>query len=269
MTQDLETQGSKALSKMPEDLVADAGRGTSNIGEEDVRPPRVGICQAGSPQRKPDDAKQIVGLNELDMFNDLSEENYGRGPLKFVVFEARKPRYIQFAPVEEGGGVIDFDVPANDPRTQFTTGDDGKRVKPIATKFYDFLVWLVDQQEPAVVSMKGSQLKVAVQLNGKIKLPLKGELIDSSLKGQILTDPPAWARTFSLSTVMQRRDQQAWGNYVLKQESGLTPPDVRNLCRALADSYAKKNVIIERENPDDFEPAAYEAAVAGAPKADM
>src|SRR2546430_521810 len=127
MTDKLEKQGSQALAAIPEDLKRDAGRGTTNIGPEDVRPPRLLICQAGSPQRKPDDAKQIPGLNELDIFNDLSSENYGRGPLKFIVVDAMKPRGIQFAPLEEGGGVIDFDVPPNDPRMQWHTAADGTR----------------------------------------------------------------------------------------------------------------------------------------------
>lgn len=244
------TSKEQALSTIPADLMRDAGRGTENIGTEDVRPPRVLICQAGSPQRKPDDAKQIVGLQELDIFNDLSGQNYGRGPLRFTVLEAMKPRYIEFAPMEAGGGVLDFDVKPNDPRTQFTNGPDGKRVKPVATMFRDYLVWLPDHQEVAVLSMKGSQLKVAVQLNGKIKLPIKGELIHESLKGQIVMDPPSWARTFTVATVMERREpNQAWGNYTLKLE-GLTPTEVREMCSALATAYAGKNIIVDRE-PDD------------------
>lgn len=263
MTDELQPQGTQALATIPDDLIRDAGRGTENIREEDVRPPRLLICQAGSPQRKPEDAKQIAGLNELDMFNDLSGDIYGRGPLRFMVINALMPRGIQFAPMDEGGGVIDFNVPLNDPRMQFTTDPNtGERKKPVATKFMDFLVWLPDQQEVAVLSMKGSQLSVAVQLNGKSKLPLKGEAIDPSLKGQIIPDPPAWARTFSLTTVMERDTKRgfAWGNYNLKFE-GVTPVDTRRLCSKLADSYAKKNIIVPVE-PDEtdtsFDPTKLE-----------
>ena len=144
---DIATQGS--LQDIAGDLISDAGRGTEDIGE--VKPPRILICQSGSPYRKPDDAKQIPGLNELDIFNDLSSENYGRGPLKIVVVKVLPPKHIEFAPMDEGGGVIDFDVPLGDPRTQFTTDAEGHRHKPAATLFRDFLVWLPDQQEVAVL----------------------------------------------------------------------------------------------------------------------
>src|SRR6185436_17138975 len=216
------TDANTQLEEAPTDLLRDAGRGTEDIGTNDVKPPRILICQAGSPYRKPDDPKQIPGLNELDMFNDLSGENYHRGPLKFVVLKALPPKYIEFRSMDEGGGVVDFDVKANDPRTQFTTGEDGKRQKPVATMFRDYLVWLPDHQEPAVLSMKGSQLKVAVQLNGKIKQPLRGDLVHPSLAGKIIQDPPAWARTFSLTTKMDKDQNYSWGAYNLKQE-GVTP----------------------------------------------
>ena len=196
------------------------------------------------------------------MFNDLSGENYGRGPLKFVVIDAMAPRGIQFAPIDEGGGVIDFDVPLTDPRMQWTFDEAGQKQKPLATKFLDFLVWLPDHQEMAVLSMKSSQLSVAVQLNGKIKLPLKGELIHPSLKGRTIMDPPAWARTFSLTTVMERDTKRgyAWGNYNLKME-GATPKPIRELCSKLASTYAKKNIIIPRESEEvEFNPAEYERA---------
>src|SRR5262245_54045545 len=103
--------GELVEGQIPSDLIRDAGRGTENVGENDVRPPRILICQAGSPYRKMDDPKQIKGLNELDIFNDLTSENYGRGPLRFCILQILTPRYIEFAPMDEGGGVIDFNVP--------------------------------------------------------------------------------------------------------------------------------------------------------------
>lgn len=238
-----------AMTDIPDDMIRDAGKGTEEIGSDDVRPPRLLLCQSGSPQRKPDDPKQIAGLQELDMFNDLSGEIYGRGPLKFTVIRSLGSRHIQFAPIDEGGGVIDFDVPADDPRTQFTTNDEGERVKPVATKFYDYLVWLVDQQEMVALSMKSSQIKTAIKLNGLMKLPLKiGE--------RILANPPAWARTFSLETKMDKDKNYSWGSFNLKQV-GTTPEEVRQMCSTLAEIYKRKNIVIEREDdPIDDEPVA-------------
>lgn len=242
------------LATIPDDLKQYAGRGTENIGTEDVRPPRLLLCQSGSPQRKPGDAKQIKGLDELMMFNDLSQEIYGTGPLKIIVINMLGTHYIQFAPMEEGGGVIDFNVKPDDPRTQFTTNERGERVKPIATKFYDYLIWLPEKNELAAFSLKSTGLKVAIKLNGLLKLPLK-------LEGAVLMDPPSWARTFSLTTAMEKKDAFAWGNYNLKPE-GLTPPEIRQLCAQLQDTYAKKNIIIERDD-DAFDEASAGTGEAG------
>lgn len=243
-------QEAAPLAEIPADLMQHSGQGTESIGSDDVKPPRLMICQSGSPQRKPDDPKQIVGLNELDMFNDLSQEIYGRGPLKIVVIRCLGSRHIEFAPMEEGGGVKDYDVRPGDPRTLFTTDEGGERVKPVATKFYDYLVWLPEHSEVLVLSMKSTQLKVAMRLNGLLKLPLK-------IGDRVLPNPPAWARTFELTTAMEKRDNYSWGNYGLRQV-GITDDESRAICASLAESYKNKNVQIDRDNPDaeagDFVP---------------
>jgi hypothetical protein len=241
-----------------DDLVADAGRGVEQIGPEDVRPPRLLICQAGSPQRKPDDPKQIHGLQELDMFNDLSGEIYGRGPLNFVIISSQGHRHIEFAPMDQGGGVIDFNVPDGDPRTEFTTNEQGERVRPVATKFYDYLAWLTDKQELVVISMKSTQIKVAVKLNGLLKLPLRLE------DGRVITDPPAWARTYAIETRMDKDKNYSWGGFNLRT-IGITPTETRLVARKLADSYAGKRIVIEVDEQDAHGAESTEGPVSDEP----
>lgn len=252
-----EPQELEPIGEVPADLVRDSGKGTENIGADDVRPPRLMICQSGSPQRKPDDPKQIEGLNELDMFNDLSGEIYGRGPLDIVIIASLGSRYIEFAPMEEGGGVVDFNVPKDDPRTKFTIDDEGNTVNPIATQFYDYLVWLPDTSEILAFSLKSSAIKVAKKLNSLMKMPLK-------INGAVVTSPPAWARTYTLTTVMERDKNYAWGNYNLsvKKPVGITPPETRQLCSELAEVYKTKNVhvAVDDGGDDTFDTAAMDAA---------
>lgn len=240
---------------IPDDLVRDSGRGTEQIGANDVRPPRLLVCQSGSPQRKPGNLKQIPGLQEMDLFNDLSNEIYGQGPLPFCVVSSLGHRNIQFRPMDEGGGVIDFDVPDDDPRAQFTTNEAGERVKPIATKFYDYLVWLPEQQELVVLSFKSTQIKSAIKLNGLLKLPLK-------IGGRVLLEPPAWARTYTLTTRMEQDSQYSWVGFNVAT-AGVTPQDVREICSTLADRYIGKNVIIEREDDIPVEAGTVASAPAG------
>lgn len=219
------------------DLIADAGRGVENIGVEDVRPPRLTLCQAGTPQRKTDDPKQIPNLQELDLFNNLSNEIYGRA-VRFAVIVMLGHTNIEFWP--KGApqtGVKEFNIPDDDPRCQWTEDKDGNTVKPIATKFYNYLVWLVEQQEAMILSFKSTQLKVGIKLNGLLKLPLK-------IAGQIIANPPAWARVYQVDTKMEKDGENSWGGYNLST-IGVTDPKLRAMISKLALDYSKKNIEID------------------------
>jgi len=226
-----------ALVGVDDDLVQDAGVGTENITAADVKTPRLKICQAGSPQRKPDNDKQITGLNELEMFNDLSGEIYGRGPLQFVVVAQMGARGMQFG--DDGKTVVDFDVPLNDPRMQFTVDPNTKkRVKPVATLFYEYLLWLPEKEELVALSLSSTMIGTAKELNSKITYPLRG-----------LMNPPAWARTFSFETKMKQDGKFNWGVFAMKQ-IGETPADVRAKCRVFAKMFAGKKLDVNIDEGD-------------------
>lgn len=163
------TSGPQTLAEAPAWL--DSGsEGTEHITKDDMQMPRFAIAQKSSPQVDPDSSQYIEGLEIGQFFNTLTGKIYGDGDMEqeFMVLRADPPRYIEFAPREEGGGVRDMNVPANDPRTQFTTDDKGKPVKPIATKFYDFVVMLLPSKEVVAMSWKSTAIKAAKELNGLI-----------------------------------------------------------------------------------------------------
>lgn len=243
------TPAETALATVPQDLIEDAGRGTENIGADDVRPPRLLVCQSQSPYRERKNTdKSIAGLDEPMMFNDLTGEIYGEGPLKFVVITKLGVRGVQFGADNK---VLDFNVPLDDARMQFTTATqdsaDGKikrgdRVKPVATKFCDYLIFLVDQQELVALSMKGGQLKVATTLDSLVKLPLK-------LGKTLIAKPPAWARQFTLSTKVVNENGYSFAKLTVAQ-AGLAADETRAIARAIADTYAKKKVVVAVDEDD-------------------
>jgi hypothetical protein len=220
-----------------DDLVADAGAGTENIGTNDVKPPRLMVCQSGSPQRKPDNPKQIAGLNELDLFNALSNEIYGR-KLNFCVIAMLGHNWVLF---DADLKVVERDLADDDPRCQWTTDDDGNNVKPEATMFYNYLLWLPDNSEVVVFSLKGTQIKNAVKLNGLLMLPLKMD------GGKVMPNPPAWARTYAMETRMESDKQYSWGGVNISTV-GITPPQTRQMISALAKTYKGKKVQIDHED---------------------
>lgn len=152
-------------------FVPQSKAGTEHITREDVQIPRILLAQKMSPEVDDSDAKYIEGLKIGDFFNGLTHTIYGRGPLKFVILRADPPRFVEFIPRSEGGGVRDPNVPAGDPRTQF--GPNGE--KPLATKFYDYIIMLLPfEGDPlanlVALSFKSTGIKVAKQLNALIQL---------------------------------------------------------------------------------------------------
>ena len=232
---------------VPADLADSKGQGTEGIGARDVRPPRLSLAQSQSRQVKKNNPLYIEGLKEGDLFNDLTGEIYGE-PVDFVVVRYLGKRAMEFAPMETGGGVVDFDVALDDVRCQWTTDEKGKRLKPIATVFSEYLIWLTGKQELAALSMKGTQLKVATQLNSLLKLPLK-------IDGALVPRPPSWAREFQLGSAMASRDPYTWATFTLRMK-GVSSEETRKFAAELYEQYRDVNVVIEAEPESEPEPAA-------------
>lgn len=242
------TKESAALTTIPDDIKQFAGAGSELIEQEHIQPPRLLLCQSGTPQRKRGDVKEISGLQELDIFNDLTEQIYGQS-LKFAVIQSLGVHFVEFAPMDQGGGVIDRFVPPNDPRTKFTRDATGKTVRPVATEFRDYLVWLPDYSEFAAISFKSTQIKVSNKLNGLMKMPLR-------IGNEMFALPPTWARLFQVETAMQKRDNYSWGNYNLKL-LGITSAEDRRVCAELYTQFRNARIEIVRDNADSptVEPA--------------
>lgn len=146
---------------------ADAGEtreGTEHITRDDLKLPRLCIAQDTTKQLKEEKPEYIKDLRRGELFNDLSGRIYGKGPITFMIVRADPPRYIEFHPLAQGGGVKDMDVQPGDPRTRF--GPNGE--PPVATKFYDFVIFMPDYAETIGLSMKGTSIKTAKRLNSLI-----------------------------------------------------------------------------------------------------
>lgn len=136
-------------------------RGKENIDTERLILPRIAGAQKTSPEVDETSDKFIPGLKLFQMFNSLTGDIYGNGPIKFAVIRKLPFKAMQF---DENNNVIDFNVPLGDPRLAFTTGADGKRVKPIATEFREYLIILEDGSI-AALSFKSTQNKIADKLD--------------------------------------------------------------------------------------------------------
>lgn len=180
----------------PDFIEANDTRGTEGISREDIQMPRLALAQQMSPQINPAEPTFIDGLKVGDLFNDLTSEVYGKGPLDIVIIRADPPRYVEFNPRSQGGGVKDPNVDPTDPRTQW--GPNGET--PIATKFYDFIIMLLPAREMIVLSLKSTGLKTAKQLNALVKM----------------RNAPIFAGKYVVTTAMAKNQKGTFAVYQVK-----------------------------------------------------
>jgi hypothetical protein len=233
MTEALQKVGVTALAR-PAFIAAGDQRGTEAIDKSDLQIPRLTLAQALSPEIQEGNAKQIEGLKFGDAFNNLTREIYGRVPLEIVVVRADPARYIEFFPRDAGGGIKDYDVPANDPRTKFSTDKDGKSVKPSATKFLEFVALLGDTHQPIALSFKGAGLKIARQLNGLIKI----------------RQLPSFASVFQLTPTTETNTKGTFAAFVVKLLRNVDE-DTYRLAERAFESFKDKTLVTQRDEDED------------------
>src|SRR5689334_5754562 len=77
-------ESSGAIESTARPAWMESTEGSQDITVQDIRLPRLAIAQGLSPQMIPDTSQFIDGLRLFDLFNDVTGEVYGRGPIKFV-----------------------------------------------------------------------------------------------------------------------------------------------------------------------------------------
>jgi hypothetical protein len=217
--------------------------GTEHITKDDLRLPRLALAQGLSPQiNDPSSPKFIEGLRQGDMFNDLTSEIYGRGPMNFMIVRSDPSRYVEFFPRESGGGVKDLNVPANDPRTRFSVDPvTGQSLKPIATRFYDYIILLYpfDHANPMknmiALSFKSSGLKTARELNSLIKM----------------RNADLWTGVYQLTSATEKNSKGTFAVFQVKNAGWPKNPADVEVAKQIFDSIKDKKFEIAREPGDD------------------
>ncbi len=280
----LSVQGSSALMAAIGDLTGDLERpsdldpqdlsGTEEIGVNEIKLPRLTIAQALSPQMIPGDAKHIAGLTLFQMFNDVTGEVYGMGPLT-VVPVLRHVTRIEFDPNDKKVPV-DREVPAGDPRLKWTASTPGgkKDTPPAATEFVEFVCMLLrpgKQPEPIVCSIKATNkhqrfaadrwttfigLRGAAIYRGMYHVSTHGE------KGKTKDGQDTTFGVFSIKNAGFIPTEKIVGGKTVVNEAGKL---LLEMAKQFHESLAGKTITINRnDDPDAFDPAAIEREAAAA-----
>lgn len=240
MADELMKKTSTAMER-PAFLPADAApEGTEHITSEDVAMPRLALAQNTSPQLQEGKPEYIANLKQGQLFNSLTGDVYGKGPIEFVIVRADPPRWMELAPYESGGGIIDRNVPIGDPRTQW--GMDGS--KPKATMFYDYIVMMLPSRELIALSFKSTGITTARRLNGLIKMRQR----------------PIYEQRYAISTASKTKGNNTFWIYQIANAGWVPDQDTYNLARQYFNALKSQQVEIHREGdaPDVDDTSATE-----------
>jgi hypothetical protein len=169
---------------------------------------------------------------------------------------------LEFKPRSEGGGLVDPDVPVNDPRLLWRrkAGPNGEDLPPAATTFIEFVILLLRAgkgPEPIVLSIAGTNKENR----------LASDQLTTFIK---LCHAPIYAQLYTVDTrVPAKNDKGTFGVPTIK-EKGWVPKDTPAGAQlyAYAEQFAQelkgKTIIVDRDpGADDFDPANLEHAGAG------
>ena len=242
---------------MRPDWVEKSKEGTEHITQQDIQMPRLALAQKTSDQLDESKPMFIDGLKFKDIFNDLTEHIYGRGPVEICVIKSSEPRGVEFKPFDDGGGVVDLNVPLDDDRMQF--GPNGET--PVATLFYDYVVLILESDKVptmenlAVLSFKSTALKVAKMLNSLIKM----------------RNAPIFAGRYALESDQDTKNSNTFAIWKIRNKGWLTKEEydfAKNAHDALKDF--DTSAVREREAADHAQSAgAGDTASGGEAVADI
>lgn len=258
-----------SVAEVPEWMRQDAGKGTENIGAEDIEIPRLKLLQAISPE-----VEGFDGAKVGHYWHSIAEESLG-DKVKVVIILVDQ-RYLLWKPRHEGGGILaraDDGVHWNPPNTEFevqpvkgvktkvkwktsrtvqesglaefgSSMPDDPNSQPAATKMYNLLVAFPERPDLGfgIVTLQRSAIKVARKLLGKMKI----------------TAAPSYGIVFEMSSVELEGAEGPYRNYAFKMDGFVQDPEMYKFLKEAHERFKKEGIQIK-----DIEGAQDEGAASG------
>ena len=219
--------------QVPAEFQKYAGQGLEGMTKDDLKMPRLALAQGLSPQLNPDDPLYIDGLKLGDAYNSLTGEVYGRGPWEVAVVRRDVPRWVEFVPREEGGGIKDLNVPRNDSRCEWRT-IDGVRLPPIATQFYDYVIVFLASREVIAASFKSTGIRMTAQPWNSL-LKLRG------------VSKPMFMGKYALRSVMTKNPKGSFASLQVVNAGWVSELETLQFLAATFEAFREKEIVIDRE----------------------
>lgn len=194
-----------------------AGTGLDTITTDDIATPRLKVLAQMSPE-----LEEIEGAKAGMILNSVSKKAYsGQDGINVVVCGYEKV-WLEWQDRGKGSSAPANIYSAVDKPSNAVRGDDGKfrlesgNYLEECANFYVLLLNGGVAPEPAIISMKATQLKAARSW----AYSLKNEFIQNP-KTKKLFLAPSWYRVYNLKTIKQSNDKGTWYGWVVNKEDFL------------------------------------------------
>ena len=218
-----------------ENLEKFAGTGLDTITTDDIATPRLKVLAQMSPE-----LEEIDGAKAGMICNSVSKKIYsGQDGISVVVCGYDKV-WLEWQDRGKGSSApVNIFSPVDKP-TNAVRGDDGKfrlergNYLEECANFYCLLLNGGVAPEPAIISMKATQLKAARSW----AYSLKNEFIQNP-KTKKLFLAPSWYRMYTLTTTKQSNDKGSWYGWVVNKGDFLNSEDTFDMAANFNESVRK------------------------------
>lgn len=222
---------------------ADADKGLTNIGHDDLALPFLKILGQLSPEVNKRDGKYVEGAEPGMIYNSVTGELFDGEQGVNVIPCHYKLEYIEWQDRGEGSGApVNIHPSSSDIMSKTTRGADYKDRLPngnyIDRTASHFVIVDGDNPSTALIAMKSTQLKVSRKWNSMMaSIKMKG-------KNGMFT-PASFSHVYKLRTVQQSNDKGTWFGWEVSKIGPVSDESVYSQAKSFADSVSKGDVEVK------------------------
>ena len=224
-------------------LEADANQGAQNISQEDLALPFLKVLGQLSPEVNKRDAKYVEGAEPGKIINTVTNELFDE--IKIIPCHYKR-QYIEWQ--DRGtstGAPVAIHEASSDIVSQTTRGKDYKDRLPngnyLDNTAQHFVLALGKTPQTALISMKGTQLKVSRKWNSMMMgIKMQG-------KNGLFT-PPTYSHIYNLKTVQMSNDKGTWFGWDVTKVGPVTDKSFYDMAKTFATSVGKGEIQAKHGN---------------------
>ena len=222
---------------------ADANQGAQNISQEDLALPFLKVLGQLSPEVNKRDAKYVEGAEPGKIINSVTNELFDE--IKILPCHYKR-QYIEWQ--DRGtstGAPVAIHEASSDIVSQTTRGKDYKDRLPngnyLDNTAQHFVLALGKTPQTALISMKGTQLKVSRKWNSMMMgIKMQG-------KNGLFT-PPTYSHIYNLKTVQMSNDKGTWFGWDVTKVGPVTDKSFYDMAKTFATSVGKGEIQAKHGN---------------------